>query len=73
MLKSVLDSYDELQKLLADHRPKKLKLVTAINYDLLKDLTAFLYKFVDVTKLFESENKRILNIVIPKMAGLKKH
>ena len=71
MLKSVLDMFAEVQTLFALHKPTKLRLVSAINFELLKSLTEFLSPFADATKLFESENKPTLHMVIPKMNKLK--
>ena len=73
MLKSVLDTYDELHKIFALHKAAEIHRVSKINYNLLKQLTDFLELFSIVTKVFEEEKQPTLHLVIPKMAKLKKH
>ena len=73
MLKSVLDNFEELQKLFALHKPSELRRITAINIDLLKELVDFLAPFNFDTKFFEDENRPTLHLVIPKITKLKKH
>ena len=73
MLKSVLDTYEELQKVFALHKPSELRRITAIDIDLLKELVEFLTPFVFDTKFFEDENRPTLHLVIPKITVLKKH
>ncbi|CAL4125865.1 unnamed protein product, partial [Meganyctiphanes norvegica] len=73
MLKSVLENYEDLLKLFTQHKPSELRRVTAINFDLLKELTEFLSKFAEATKMFDAENTPALHLVIPKMKMLEKH
>ena len=73
MLQSILDSYDELQQLLAIKRPSELHCLTAINKSLLKELTDFLHEFEIATKACEGEHHPTLHRVIPLMKQLEAH
>ena len=73
MLKSVLEAYEELQKMFALHKPIEVRQVSITNYNLLKQLTDFLKPFSIITKVFEEERQPTLHLVIPKMAMLKRH
>ena len=73
MLQSVLEGYDDLQKLFAIQRPRELSRLTAIQKDLLEELVNFLAMFEGTTKACEGQIEPTLHLVIPLMKKLSAH
>ena len=73
MLLSVLEGHANVQIVFAEHHPKELHRVTAIDTELLKSVVDFLQLFHEATKTLEGSDGPTLHQVIPWFAKLKNH
>lgn len=73
MLQSILCQYENIQQILAQHKPKELHRVTAIDIDLLRELVQFLEPFFDASRACEGDNQPTVHLVIPWFKKLQNH
>ena len=73
MLQSIQCQYENIQPVLAQHKPKELHRVTAINIDLLSELVQFIEPFLDASRACEGDNQPTIHLVIPWVKKLQNH